>query len=71
MSRELGPSGKAALTFVRPLLRAIFHNLDPESECDNTILKVILLMEKVLIDEGVIEQNTVYFIARKQQEDAN
>lgn len=46
------------------LLRGIVHNFDVNSEKDTALLKMILLLEKELISNGVINSDFECFVAR-------
>jgi ubiquinone/menaquinone biosynthesis C-methylase UbiE len=48
------------------LLRGRIHNFDDQSDTDNTILRLICLLEKIMIREGVLESDFVRFVARKR-----
>lgn len=48
------------------LLRGIIHNFDADDEKDVAILKLILLLERLLIEGNVIDSDFKCFIARKR-----
>ncbi len=56
----------AGPSFLRPTLRNIVHNFRADSIADRALLESLLLMEKALIDHGVVEANNAYFIARRR-----
>ncbi|MBS3735242.1 MAG: class I SAM-dependent methyltransferase [Phycisphaerae bacterium] len=59
--------GYEGISYLRPMLRGIIHNFDPDCEADNTILRSLLLMEEALLEKGVVQPNTATIIARKKR----
>ena len=53
------------------LLRGIAHNFDENDEKDATILRLILLLEKLLIEANLIDSDFKCFIARKRNSSAS
>lgn len=56
----------AGPSYLRPTLRNIVHNFRADSVADRALLESLLLMEKALIDHGVVEANNAYFVARRR-----
>lgn len=49
------------------LLRGIIHNFDANDDKDATILRLVLLLEKLLIEHGAIDSDFKFFVARKRR----
>lgn len=52
-----------------PLLNGIIENFDHTNEKDVSLLKLILLMEDILIENKILEDNYVFLIAEKKSTD--
>ena len=48
------------------LLRGIIHNFDVNNEQDMALLEMILLLERMLLENNVIDADFKYFIAKKR-----
>ena len=48
------------------LLRGIIHNFDVNNEQDTALLEMILLLERMLLENNVIDADFKYFIAKKR-----
>jgi SAM-dependent methyltransferase len=61
---EVRPFGH---TILYELLRGRIHNYDQKSEADDTILRLLCVFEKVLIDEGVLPSDFCLAFARPRR----
>ena len=57
------PSGG---TILYELLRGRIHNFDDEDEKDNTILRLLFIFEKTLIERGWLPSDFGMFVARRK-----
>ena len=58
-------------TILHMLLQYIISNFNPDNDKDNTILSLLILLEKILIREHVLNSDFAFIITKKEDSEKN